>query len=83
MTYNVSRIGDGAALTRKISCYNLIFETPKIVKLAIPPHYCQYDLYFTSIKLIPVNKQDRGELAIRLGTKVPTNISVLCLVLKS
>ena len=63
---NVLRIGDGAALKRKISYYKLIFGTSKIVKLAIPPHYCQYDLYFTIIKLIPLNKQDRGELEIPL-----------------
>ena len=39
---DVPRIGDGAALTRKLSYYKLNFGTSKIVKLAIPPHYCQY-----------------------------------------
>ena len=41
---NGLRIGDGAALTRKLSYYKLIFETSKMAKLAIPPHYCQYDV---------------------------------------
>ena len=44
ITANGLRIGDGAALKRKISYYKLIFGTSKIVKLAIPPHYCQYDV---------------------------------------
>ena len=38
------RIGDGAALTRKLSYFKIIFGTSKMVKLAIPPHYCQYDV---------------------------------------
>jgi len=41
---NVPRIGDGAALPRKLSYYKLIFGTSKMVKLAIPPRYCQYDV---------------------------------------
>ena len=41
---NVLRIGDGAALTRRLSYYKIVFGTSKIVKLAIPPHYCQYDV---------------------------------------
>ena len=44
MAYNVLRIGDGAALTRKLSYYKLIFGTSKMVKLARNPHYCQYDV---------------------------------------
>ena len=41
---NVPRIGDGAALMRKLTCYKLNFGIAKMVKLAIPPHYCQYDV---------------------------------------
>ena len=44
MTDNVLRIGDGAALMRKLSYYKLVFDTSKMVKLAILPHYCQYDV---------------------------------------
>ena len=54
IAYNVPRIGDGAALTRKLSCYKLRFGNSKMVKLAIPPHYCQYAVSsrFYSINLI-------------------------------
>jgi hypothetical protein len=44
MPHNGPRIGDGAALPRKLSYYKLIFGTSKMVKLAIPPRYCQYDV---------------------------------------
>lgn len=42
--YIVSRIGDGAAKTRKFSYYKLDFGISKRVKLAIPPHFCKYDV---------------------------------------
>ena len=48
---NGFRIGDGAALTRKLSYYKLIFGTSEMVKLAIPPHYCQYDVVGCAIAL--------------------------------
>jgi len=48
IAYNVLRIGDGAALTRKLSYYKLNFGRSKMVKLAIPPHYCQYDVIWRS-----------------------------------
>ena len=44
MLYNVLRIGDGAAKNTAFLFYKLIVGTSKIVKLAILPHYCQYDV---------------------------------------
>ncbi|WP_206540207.1 hypothetical protein, partial [Chryseobacterium koreense] len=41
---NVLRIGDGAAKMRKLTYCKLNFVTSKLVKLAITPHYCQYDV---------------------------------------
>ena len=51
---NVLRIGDGAAFTRKFSCYKLNFATSKIIKLAIPPHYCQYDVLVAQPNVIEI-----------------------------
>ena len=55
MVGNVPRIGDGAALMRKLTCYKLNFGIAKIVKLAIPPHYCQYDVLVAQPKILKIN----------------------------
>ena len=40
--------------------------TAKFSDCNLPPRLQKYHLYFTIIKLIPLNKQDRGELEIPL-----------------